>query len=81
MAHRRVDSVLVRESLYAPFFPTRGALGVLVEEMFASGQLAIVEDNTTIKVTTGFTEPSPDVFYVHSLVVPLAQDAEVRTWG
>ena len=54
---------------------------MLVEEVFASGQLPIVEHNTDFKVTTGFTESSPDVFYLHSLVVPSPQGAEVRARG
>ena len=52
-----------------------------MEEVFASGQLPIVEHNTNIKVPTGFPESSPDVFYIHSLVVPSTQDAEVRARG
>ena len=80
MSHRRVDSVLVRGSLNASFFPTRGALRVLVKEVFAPGQLPIIELNTELQVPTGFTESSPDVFNVHPLVVPLPQDTEVRTW-
>ena len=81
MSHGRVDSVLIRESFNASFFPTRGALRVLVKEVFAPGQLPIVERNTELKVPTGFAESSPDVFNCHSLVVPSPQDAEVRTWG
>ena len=54
MAYRRIDSVLVRESFDAPFFPTRSPLGVFVEEVFPSGQLPIVEFNTKLKVPTGF---------------------------
>ena len=81
MSDRRIDPVLVGESLNAPFFPTRGALGVLVEEVFASSQLLVVEDNTKIKVTTGFSESPPDIFDLHSLVVPSTQDAEVRARG
>ena len=80
MSHRRVDSVLVRESFDAPFFPTRSTLGVLVEEVFASGQLPIVEYNTKLKVPTGFPESSPDILDLHSLVVPSPQDTEVRAW-
>ena len=54
---------------------------MLVEEVFAPGQLPIVEHNTELKVPTGFAEPSPDVFDVHSLVVPSSQDTEVRARG
>ena len=54
---------------------------MLVEEVFASGQLPIVEHNTELKVPTGFTESSPDVFDLHSLMVPSPQDAEVRARG
>ena len=81
MPDRRVDSVLVRESFDAPFFPIRGTLRVLVEEVLASGQVSIVEHNTELKVPTGFTESSPDVFDFASLVVPSPQDTEVRTLG
>ena len=72
MSHRRIDSVLIRESLNAPFFPTRGALRVLVEEVFAPGQLPIVEHNTELKVPTGFAESSPDVFDLHLLYGSIA---------
>ena len=81
MSNRRADSVTIRESFDASFSPARGALGVLVEEVFAPGQLPIVEHNTEFEMPTGFPESSPDVFYLHSFVIPSPQDAEVRARG
>ena len=52
-----------------------------MEEMFAPGQLPIVEHNTELKVPTGFAESSPDVFDFHPLMVPSPQDTEVRARG
>ena len=69
MSNRRVDSVTIRESVNAYFSPTRGALVVLVEEVFAPGQLPIVEHNTEFKMPTGFVESSPDILNCHSLTV------------
>ncbi len=81
MSHRRADSVFVRESFNTPFFPTRGALRVLVKEVFAQGKLPIVENYTELKVPTGFAESSPDVLDLHSLVVTSPQDTEVSAGG
>ena len=74
------DSVAICESLDASFSPTRGTLGVLMEEMFAPGQLPNVEHNTELEMPTGFTEPSPDILDLHPLMVPPTQDTEVRAW-
>jgi len=76
-----VDPIAICESFDASFSPTRGTLGVLMEEMFAPGQLPIVEHNTELEMPTGFTQSSSDIFYLHPLVVPSPQDTEVRARG
>jgi hypothetical protein len=52
-----------------------------MEKVFATGELPLIKHNTELKVTTGFTEPPPDVFDLHALVVPSPQDTKVRAWG
>jgi len=76
-----VDSIAICESFDASLSPARSTLGVLVEEMFAPGQLPIVEHNTEFEMTTSFAESSSDIFYLHPLMVPSPQDTEVRARG
>ena len=54
---------------------------MLVELMFASGQLPIVQRNTKHQVSASFTDSSSDILDLHSFMVPSSQDAEVRTRG
>ena len=53
---------------------------MLVQEVLAASQLLVVEHDAKLKMTACLAKPSPDVLDLHPFMVPLSQDAEVRTW-
>lgn len=53
---------------------------MLVQEMLPASQLLVVEHDAKLEVPACLTKSSSDVLDLHPLVVPLPQDAEVRTW-